>query len=65
MASPKSAKKATVKMSKRMAASRAAKKHVEEIRKRKFSIESGAEPNPLTEDLHHSVHNNLIIYLYY
>ena len=33
MAFPKSAKKATVKMSKRMTASRAAKNHIEEIRR--------------------------------
>ena len=52
-------------MSKKIAASRVAKKHVEEIRKRKFSIGIGAEPNPLTEDLHHSVHKNLIVCLYY
>ena len=34
----------------------AAKKHIVKIRKKKFSIGSGAESNPLTEDLHHAVH---------
>ncbi|KAJ0571117.1 putative histidine kinase/HSP90-like ATPase superfamily [Helianthus annuus] len=33
----------------------AAKEHVEEIRRTKFSI--GGEPNPLTEDLHQAVKN--------
>ena len=65
MASPQLAKKATIKMLKRMVASRAAKKHKEAIRRRKFSIRTGAEPNPLTEHLHHSVHKNLIVCLYY
>jgi NADH:ubiquinone oxidoreductase subunit E len=31
------------------------KKHIEEIRRKKFSI--GGNPNPLTEDLHHAVKN--------
>ena len=34
----------------------AAKKHIVKIQKKKFSIGSGAESNPLTEDLHHAVH---------
>lgn len=33
----------------------AAREHVDEIRRRKFSI--GGEPNPLTEDLHQAVKN--------
>ena len=37
----------------------AAKKHIVKIRKKKFSIGSGAESNPLTEDLHHAVHISL------
>lgn len=31
------------------------RKHIEEIRRNKFSI--GGEENPLTEDLHHAVRN--------
>jgi hypothetical protein len=31
------------------------KKHIEVIRRKKFSI--GGNPNPLTEDLHHAVKN--------
>jgi hypothetical protein len=33
----------------------AQKKHIEEIRRRKFSI--GGKPNPLIEDLHQAVKN--------
>src|SRR3954467_2170926 len=29
---------------------------LKKVRKKKFSIGSGAEPNPLTEDSHHAVH---------
>lgn len=32
----------------------AARQHIEDIRRSKFSI-GAAEPNPLTEDLHHAV----------
>jgi Txe/YoeB family toxin of Txe-Axe toxin-antitoxin module len=32
-----------------------AREHIEEIRRKKFSI--GGEPNPLTEDLHQAVRN--------
>ncbi|OMO57453.1 hypothetical protein COLO4_35378 [Corchorus olitorius] len=37
-----------------IAATAAAKQHIEEIRSKKFAIGS-KEPNPLTEDLHHAV----------
>lgn len=36
-------------------ATMAAREHIEEIRRSKFSI--GSEPNPLTEDLHQAVKN--------
>src|SRR5438270_2630636 len=36
-----------------------ANKHIVKIRKKKFSIGSGAESNSLTEDFHHAVHISL------
>src|SRR3954469_8533985 len=39
------------------ASSGATKKHIEEIRKKSSPLGSGVEPNPLTKDIHHAVHN--------